>query len=308
LISNLKFAVLFFLILPLLPSCDFLNDNSDISGNWNFSKGEYYSELITTSYQIAINPASEDNGCIYMNGEINMELKYINIEDEGPTTELTATNSSSPVPTKFPYIIYSLDLYDGEYEHQQLMIMRSSSSYTYYYPVSIELNFDKDSRSFENISAVFWKYDFLTGIIDSNTIITLSGSTQFQTLDIHANVPTKIEHNVPFESIREYKLELDKDGDYRYHISFLNSMLSDSSYGYWYTLDQYLILVDEESDTTKLKYNIDEDVLILAKIEYCEELETDKQAQCFHDMEEFYHIDFGSLISCKKVNKFYFHR
>jgi hypothetical protein len=306
-IKSLKCLGLLLFIIFLYINCD-LFKNDDISGTWNYSFSETYCELITSSDQTAINPASEINGSINVTGEFNLKLTYINIEELGPSTEISISNSSSKVPTKFPFIEYSLYFDDGELMNHQLLIMTSMNSFTYYVPVSINISYNEELKSIENIESVFWKYDYFTGVLDSNTVTYLSGSTQFQTIEIKANTPKTIERDNFGESISEFILELNNNGKYHYQIQFLNSSLSDTSDGKWETVDNYLILLSEDLDTTKLKYDLDDDKLELRYIEYCEELEGNKQNDCFEEMEDFYHIDSGSLISCKKVNEQHFKR
>jgi len=304
---HLKFSVLIIFVLFLCNQCDFFK-NDDISGTWNYSYTETYCELITSTDQTAINPASDINGCINVTGEFTLKLSYINIEEFGPSTEISISNSSSQVPTKFPFIEYTIYFYDGEFENHQLLVMSSMNSVTYYIPVSIDLSYNEETKSIEYVESVFWKYDYFTGVIDTNTVTYLSGSTQFQTIEIKANIPKIIERDNMGESISEFILELKDNGKYNYQIQFLNSSLSDTSAGKWEIIDNYLILTSEDSDTTKLKYDLDDDKLELRYIEYCEELEGNKQNECFEEMEEFYHIDSGSLISCKKVNEQHFKR
>jgi len=291
----------------LFNKCDFFK-NDDISGTWNYSYTETYCEIITSTDQTAINPASDINGCINVTGEFNLELSYIDIEELGPSTEISISNSSSQVPTKFPYIKYTIYFDDGELDYHQLIVMSSMNNYTYYLPVSIDISYNEELKSIEHVDAVFWKYDFFTGVLDSNTVTYLSGSTQFQTIEIKANIPKTIERDNFGESITEFILELNDNGKYHNQIQLLNSYLSDTSNGKWETVDNYLILISEDSDTTKLKYDLDNEKLVLSYIEYCEDLDGNKQDECFEEMEEFYHIDSGSLISCKKVNKQHFKR
>jgi len=311
LINNLKSALLIFLILFLFSSCDLLNDNTDntdISGKWSFTNGEYYSELITSSNQVAINPASKNNGCIYVSGAINTELTYFDIMDYGSITELTASNLSlfpyiifkQRLPSiKYPYIEYTICFEYGEYKKTFLSIFYSNN-YDSYYPSSIEFDFDEDMQSFTNIYALFWKKDPSTSELDSNTVITISGSVQFQKINIQANESTKIEHDASFESIKECEFKFNENGDYYFHITLLDSVVIDLSYGQWYTIDNYLITINETFDTTKFIFDLDGNELILTRIESCPDY--------IDLMEDYYRIDSGSLISFNKVNKLYFSR
>lgn len=299
-------SLLFLPFFTLLSTCDFQNEEADISGEWTFSYGESYTNIITSSNQVALNPASEENGCIYVSGEFTAELKHFEIDTSELGFEFIAMNSFA----EHPYIIYLLLIDNGQVDYQQIIIQRSNDSYEFYRPISIEYNFDEDNKSFKSFSSLFCKYDQMTGITDSNTVVTLSGSTQFKRIDVSANTPLKLESDNSWaECIEDYKIEFDTDGNSRYRVYFSNPTISDSIEGVWSIVDQHLTLISENSDTNIYEYKMDHNTLILIDKQSCEEMEISQlRQQCFEKNERFYNIEIGSLISSETVHKLYFQR
>ena len=283
----------------------------ELVGTWYLTGGESYLEITSNSDQTTLDLFSEGIGSIDVSGELTATMTYMMAYEEDGAVEIALTNQMLFEYQNFPYYMMSISLYDGGGSAYFIVFVNEDSA-SFYATDTIDLSYDASTYTLTINSTDFMKLDMITGQIDSNSVVTVSGTLQSQTVNLIANTPTQVSlGDVPVDYMGSYTIIFDANGNWQRRIpDYDGDTAIDTGFGTWEIDDSQLIILEEIEDedgdyidTFAVDYTLSGNTLTLNMVmNICEEDEDYPIEECFEEAEMEFALDPGSLIDFIQIS------
>ncbi|MBC8400983.1 MAG: hypothetical protein H8E14_05800 [Candidatus Marinimicrobia bacterium] len=316
-ISLIKYAgiVLISMSMVLFWSCEDEADTEDgnhpqeLVGTWYLTGGESFLELTSNSDQTGVDLFSEAIGSIDLSGEATGTMTYMIIYEEDGTVTIALTNQLLFGYQDFP--LYAMNIYSyGGWYSAYFTVFESEDSSKFFITDSIDLSFDINTYTLTINSSDLMKWN--NGIIDSNSVVTVSGTLQSQTFNLTANTPMQVGlGDIPVGYMGSYTIILEANGNWQSMIpDYDGDTEIDTSFGTWDVDGSQLIILEEIEDedgdyidTFAVDFTLSGNTLTLnMAMDMCEEDEDYPIEECFEEAEMEFALDPGSLIDYVQVS------
>jgi len=270
--------------------------NNDLVGEWYFVSVDIDIIVSTNSDQVANMIYSECNGGIDLQGDLTKSLKYL--FSYGDNFIVTDKNYNA-IFTEDDYIM--LSCFDGMIR----ILIASANDEVYYINDFGDYSYDQTINSLIINSTNLYKViNMDTDEVDSNSVISVQGAIQYQTIDIMANMPMNLDVSYggmeSFDGDTEFSLK--SNGKWEMTYSGFDGE-TESDKGTWKEVDGKLILKEIDTETgetynTQFEYEIEDGLLSLfIEEEYCSGEVNQELEDCYEVVEMTYGLDVGSINS-----------
>ncbi|GEM_PF-3057490 len=314
-------TALFAITMSLIWSCEDKNVNTNhpdkLVGKWYYIDGDYYTEITTNSDQTIVDQSAEGIGSIDVSGNNTATLTYMTVRDQG--SEIYVTNQPMQLFITFPlYMILINNSADSD-SVAIFVVYTNEDDYSYYITETIDARYDTSTYTLTINSTDFVEMDVNADVIDSGSVITISGTLQNQTMDISANSPVRL--NIggnPNDYITEFTLNMETDGSWTRTMTMEAYEMNDTEEvsGTWEASEDRLIVIEKyeedgktEIDTVVLDYTLNGDNLtLIMRDDWCEDDKDYPVEECLENEQKALNLEPGSLINMFSVWTMNFNR